>query len=197
MLPEALLYFNPRSREGSDCSLSFPHLISMISIHAPAKGATISVRKSSQHQQISIHAPAKGATIFDCLSDGYDDISIHAPAKGATASFSALAFLSAIISIHAPAKGATNLSVVHDIIRGFQSTLPRRERQKREVYTYKNGGFQSTLPRRERLRSAMSMNIISNFNPRSREGSDVQYIKQNVHYIISIHAPAKGATECI
>ena len=36
-------------------------------------------------QFISIHAPARGATIEDILGDGYDLISIHAPARGATA----------------------------------------------------------------------------------------------------------------
>ena len=36
-----------------------------ISIHAPAKGATILYAKSEPFDLISIHAPAKGATITD------------------------------------------------------------------------------------------------------------------------------------
>ena len=55
---------------------------------------------------ISIHAPAKGATYrVSLMMTGYF-ISIHAPAKGATAACVPRA-VGAIISIHAPAKGAT------------------------------------------------------------------------------------------
>ena len=32
------------------------------------------------------------------------------------------------------------------------------------------------------------------FNPRSREGSDDGTVEKDVEYIISIHAPARGAT---
>ena len=34
--------------------------------------------------QVSIHAPAKGATLFYTLINIYKHVSIHAPAKGAT-----------------------------------------------------------------------------------------------------------------
>ena len=55
--------FNPRSREGSDqhCIHLIPYLIN-ISIHAPAKGATIVKVEFVHDHTISIHAPAKGAT---------------------------------------------------------------------------------------------------------------------------------------
>ena len=79
---------------------------------------------------ISIHAPAKGAT--KKLKDkGYiSDISIHAPAKGATKTLD-LTFASWSISIHAPAKGATGFGFIYVMSKlTFQSTLPRRERQK-------------------------------------------------------------------
>ena len=77
-----------------------------ISIHAPAKGATIDFissyaffgnfnprsREGSDAEyyiyrgqlDISIHAPAKGATLHACTAGGDRAISIHAPAKGAT-----------------------------------------------------------------------------------------------------------------
>ena len=56
------------------------------------------------------------------------------------------------ISIHAPARGATQLYVILSII------IHR---------------FQSTLPRGERQTSGASIQHFWNFNPRSREGSDV------------------------
>ena len=100
------LYFNPRSREGSDfLALDFS-ATTFISIHAPAKGATIPWIYLFFDDFISIHAPAKGATqrTIDLLSEYR--ISIHAPAKGAT--FLKLWKVGGInISIHAPAKGAT------------------------------------------------------------------------------------------
>ena len=102
-------------------------------------------------------------------------ISIHAPAKGATRTTTPPCLL--IISIHAPAKGATSTSTTVYCSFSFQSTLPRRER------------------RVERWRYLL---LAAYFNPRSREGSDVdQLIYVDQILSISIHAPAKGATACI
>ena len=124
---------------------------------------------------ISIHAPAKGATLTpnpalpNCMNfnprsrEGSDALHVYIlPTEG-------------YISIHAPAKGATKYVLLHDIF---------------------HQRFQSTLPRRERLCSPISFHSkLQNFNPRSREGSDVgQVIFINEDLYISIHAPAKGAT---
>ena len=63
------------------------------------------------------------------------------------------------------------------IINGtFQSTLPRRERLRTEHYGIFLLIFQSTLPRRERRK---------------------KYISLLQQYVISIHAPAKGATSTV
>ena len=69
-------------------------------------------------KQISIHAPAKGATMNKQELIGKIKISIHAPAKGATAYEYSL--VQAIkISIHAPAKGATNALPEADVIESY------------------------------------------------------------------------------
>ena len=99
----------------------------MISIHAPAKGATNDDGIPLFGWKISIHAPAKGATLEGWAREGLTDISIHAPAKGAT------------ITTNTP-----NLSKL------FQSTLPRRERLVPVEVLAPHDKFQSTLPRRER-----------------------------------------------
>ena len=84
------------------------------------------------------------------LSSFHPIISIHAPAKGATPC-SPAGRRPVYISIHAPAKGAT----------------PRLRR------ACKHPLFQSTLPRRERPPTGNpSAGKSTNFNPRSREGSD-------------------------
>ena len=54
--------------------------------------------------------------------------------------------------------------------------------------------FQSTLPRRERQRGFRFSQSQNDFNPRSREGSDTTGGVVVGRGIISIHAPAKGAT---
>ena len=76
---------------------------------------------------ISIHAPAKGATLHDSRMVQRSVISIHAPAKGATGGRVRKGVRRGI-SIHAPAKGATCFDGQADGLLKFQSTLPRRER---------------------------------------------------------------------
>ena len=77
---------------------------------------------------ISIHAPAWGAT--DIFADVVDAnrISIHAPAWGATRRHNRIVFCFCI-SIHAPAWGATFSRLSNIRTHAFQSTLPRGERR--------------------------------------------------------------------
>ena len=149
--PWSALYFNPRSREGSDSTDSVHQcLIAYFNPRSREGSDTIEMRPLGTDKRISIHAPARGATMRSSILHCRSVISIHAPARGATArqqinrltgcNFNQRsregsdAFLSCIkypirISIHAPVRGATAI-------------LP------------------PFLP------------YSSNFNPRSREGSD-------------------------
>ena len=71
-LTQKSLDFNPRSREGSDggpCQ-GFPRY-HHISIHAPARGATVALQPLFEWFWISIHAPARGAT--DTQVRAYED----------------------------------------------------------------------------------------------------------------------------
>ena len=77
-------YFNPRSREGSDFRGLQPDHVRVISIHAPVKGATTLCRPDFELFLISIHAPVKGATRRSLREHDRVHISIHAPVKGAT-----------------------------------------------------------------------------------------------------------------
>ena len=80
-------HFYSRPREGGDVVAMLWKYWYWISIHAPAKGATMNLFNLMFHFRISIHAPAKGATrkVIGCTV--IFGISIHAPAKGATAHF--------------------------------------------------------------------------------------------------------------
>ena len=146
-----LCYFNPRSREGSDYFFSASSTFCVISIHAPAKGATEVTPSIATLIAISIHAPAKGATY--------------------------------ILPPELPSSR-------------FQSTLPRRERRSSNISAVK---WSCHFNPRSREGSDEGWNqcideITGDFNPRSREGSDFNIQAAEFPEMISIHAPAKGAT---
>ena len=145
------IYFNPRSREGSDAFVINVFLFTLISIHAPAKGATCSMHtkdrfnnnfnpRSREGSDQTIQKKLKKICKFQSTLPRRERlidhmayqiarfISIHAPAKGATVFATLPSFLTPI-SIHAPAKGATGT-------KKLKATSPK------------------------------------DFNPRSREGSD-------------------------
>ena len=63
----------------------YPDASSVVSIHAPARGATRVLRDIAVNAQaVSIHAPARGATLTDSSARNDAKVSIHAPARGAT-----------------------------------------------------------------------------------------------------------------
>ena len=198
-----LLYHNPNTSDVLKSTL--PHgerlwqigvcrAFSYISIHAPAWGATTFSHVGGFLRDISIHAPARGATGLYPPHLRLHAISIHAPAWGATHAALSV-FPAPVISIHAPVWGATTVTdTLSTYLNTFQSTLPRKERPWVAEGATSDKQFQSTLPRRERPRSGSSHRIPTNFNPRSREGSDQRMEAEIPGNQISIHAPAWGAT---
>ena len=77
-----------------------------ISIHAPAKGATVTAATVLALKEFQSTLPRRERQNRFAVISGADTISIHAPAKGATHS-SDNGDSVTCISIHAPAKGAT------------------------------------------------------------------------------------------
>ena len=231
------LYFNPRSREGSDIDGESVPVITGISIHAPAKGATGKLHplwhrrkfqstlprreRLNQHHwlladlafQSTLPRRERRRTdgsrrprmYFNPRSrEGSDAICTSSciviknfnprSREGSDVSGFAVTVL-LFISIHAPAKGATTALYLLLVRRQFQSTLPRRERLSAVYTALDHLLFQSTLPRRERRYTDYKLCRGYNFNPRSREGSDAFFSNSWLSIQISIHAPAKGATE--
>jgi hypothetical protein len=170
-----ILCFNPRSRRGSDQlpgSLYFnPCMFQSTLPQGERRWCQIWSRAP---QVVSIHAPAGGAT-HTTRNKGwrgkrFNPRSRRGSDTGATADNTAALG----VSIHAPAGGAT-----------WGSSCPL-------------GGspFQSTLPQGERRVSGGIIFQVSGFNPRSRRGSDTQHTHQAAPQpLVSIHAPAGGATE--
>ena len=76
----------------------------------------------------------------------------------------------------------------------FQSTLPRGERRNFFVWLFKSNNFNPRSREGSDRKQLQDMLDVVDFNPRSREGSDDHYDYLFVRLVISIHAPARGAT---
>ena len=76
--------FNSRAREGRDGECYTLDGRKVVSIHAPARGATSNPARPISLASVSIHAPARGATQEGCNARRRSTVSIHAPARGAT-----------------------------------------------------------------------------------------------------------------
>ena len=145
-----------------------------ISIHAPARGATGRQVVVFRREIFQSTLP-RGERPASCTAcSGVRPISIHAPARGATRT-SCRYTHPADISIHAPARGATCLLLGNESRGKFQSTLPRGERQSHPHPARQRRKFQSTLPRGERRNLCGEPLKDGDFNPRSREGSDLPH----------------------
>ena len=137
----------------------------MVSIHAPARGATMKQVRTHIGTRVSIHAPARGAT-FLLFKKGGVNVGFNPRSRTGSDLFTiTMIFLSlgfnprsrtgsddtcaeAIahgirVSIHAPARGATGNSHFYSpSMIQFQSTLPHGERQ-RQVRFQPCGGHVS------------------------------------------------------
>ena len=145
--------FNPRPREGSDNLGPNPiGILIRVSIHAPAKGATLLGLTRLCRRTCFNPRPREGS-----------DHRLIGERAGTVA-----------VSIHAPAKGAT---LEADYIKWcgerFQSTPPRRERPLRCRHRcVKARAFQSTPPRRERpvaARPPLNATLVFQSTPPRRE----------------------------
>ena len=78
------MYFNPRSREGSDRPLAEGSTLHVDFNPRSREGSDVGEQSPTTHRRISIHAPVKGATSLIAVLALRNGISIHAPVKGAT-----------------------------------------------------------------------------------------------------------------
>ena len=124
----------------------------------------------------------------------YPYISIHTPTRGAT-TIRYKSNIRSLISIHAPTRGATHLLPQREISSVFQSTLPRGERHCPESGVPAAVQFQSTLPRGERPGIDHCHDLLQEFQSTLPRGERLIPSVINLsYYLISIHAPTRGAT---
>jgi len=93
-----------------------------------------------------------------------------------------------------PREGATSPPMRLTSFSGFQSTPPRGGRLRQCATRCLRPEFQSTPPRGGRRAAAIAKATEGCFNPRPREGGDEKAVKVTADLIVSIHAPARGAT---
>ena len=148
-------------------------LLARVSIHAPARGATVNLSPPVPPSEVSIHAPARGATDIPAAVVSHREVSIHAPARGATLTGGWLQN-SAKVSIHAPARGATKGWENCFTVERFQFTRPQGARLWMVADLQPWRVFQFTRPQGAR-RTAGPPNAPSSpacFNSRARKGRD-------------------------
>ena len=165
-------YFNPRSREGSDPRSSARSRHCCHFNPRSREGSDLGMHIPFQRRQHFNPRSREGSDLADARTGWPVEISIHAPVKGATCDQTADPD-SFNISIHAPVKGATPAG------RGSPPHPPNFNPRSREGSDNPRGRVQDGRP---------------NFNPRSREGSDMWFGSPATSNTISIHAPVKGAT---
>ena len=164
--------FNSRSREGSDAGDGAPcarrhgfqfalprgerlaavialSAVAVVSIRAPARGATPSRLLTDPMWRVSIRAPARGATARAAVCSVAKPFQFALPRgerprtrprrasppsfqfalpRGERRSHGLLLKFLALVSIRAPARGATRRCVASYTLIGFQFALPRGER---------------------------------------------------------------------
>ena len=209
--------FNPRSRVGSDvCFTEFYHTANYFNPRSRVGSDSGPIANLPTHA-ISIHAPAWGATAVWRIGKLRIKFQSTLP-RGERLTCLKRTNANAGISIHAPAWGATLTQRPLQASNKFQSTLPRGERRG----VLNDGMVDVYFNPRSRVGSdAVSPAELggggADFNPRSRVGSDrasswlpdttipfqstlprgerqLGVSAQQLQAIISIHAPAWGAT---
>ena len=185
--------FNSRARMGRDSFDSGAKEYREVSIHAPAWGATL-IRCNGRRQfPVSIHAPAWGATSDNCSSVGRWRVSIHAPAWGATVR-PRRQHLALGVSIHAPAWGATVRPRRQHLALGVSIHAPAWGATSAGQKKSTNELFQFTRPHGARRVVCVIWPPPGSFNSRARMGRDVVVFCFVADPLVSIHAPAWGAT---
>ncbi|VDA99915.1 Octaprenyl diphosphate synthase / Dimethylallyltransferase / (2E,6E)-farnesyl diphosphate synthase / Geranylgeranyl pyrophosphate synthetase [Olavius algarvensis spirochete endosymbiont] len=76
--------FNPRTREGCDGRAAGPQTRCYVSIHAPARGATVSASRLRSLALFQSTHPRGVRHRSALVVEGRSTVSIHAPARGAT-----------------------------------------------------------------------------------------------------------------
>ena len=129
------------------------------------------------HSVISIHAPTRGATYYRCHHLQPSQFQSTLP-RGERHDRSLRLAASSGISIHAPTRGATIDVLLNSASAQFQSTLPRGERHITGATTCSRLNFNPRSHEGSDNGDFLSFPQSKDFNPRSHEGSDSHIFPQ-------------------
>ena len=123
-------------------------------------------------KKVSIHAPTRGATSAGKLGGSFGWFQSTHP-HGVRLFDLSKSTKKAVVSIHAPTRGATQV----------------------RFYTFRGQKFQSTHPHGVRLPVLLGLPIVSLFQSTHPHGVRLNACQKAIHqFIVSIHAPTRGAT---
>ena len=172
-LSRTVVYFNPRSREGSDAEENAQSGVQLISIHAPAKGATRSARSPTQGRADFNPRSREGSDQDRPLRDrGHGHFNPRSREGSDADRFN----VSHMVSHFNPrsregSDGRLQTSIRKNYL--FQSTLPRRERLNAAVLAPTTTAISIHAPAKGATPYLIWVpTCVYHFNPRSREGSD-------------------------
>ena len=144
---------------------------------------------------VSIHAPARGAT-FSCFIICFIVcVSIHAPARGATRDSQARIDSKNEFQSTRPRGARRKRGVVDAVLDGFQSTRPRGARPIVSYNVFSKSKVSIHAPARGATwkRVSEKRNGLVSIHAPAR-GATFTRITSNYFDVVSIHAPARGAT---
>ena len=123
--------FNPRSREGSDKKYTQMQTYKEVLFQSTLPRGERHFRGCFLYGRsaVSIHAPARGATLDNLYYLLFVPVSIHAPARGATALLFVLSVCKLLFQSTLPRGERLRHQDVERFLFLFQSTLPRGERR--------------------------------------------------------------------
>ena len=210
--------FNPRTRVGCDAGLLSSEQRTLVSIHAPAWGAT---RARPGHCRCPDGFNPRTRVGCDaaraCAVCPRGAVSIHAPAWGATMPGASAVCLWSRFNPRTRVGCDKDEGIKSALERAFQSTHPRGVRHHDKAIQLRIKGFnprtrvgcdfaplprpsackafQSTHPRGVRRDWRRRYSRFLGFNPRTRVGCDAGLLSSEQRTLVSIHAPAWGATQ--
>ncbi len=141
--------FNPRAHTGRDAPVGIVASVYLVSIHAPTRGATVSLRQSPRT----------------------DAVSIHAPTRGATSAFAGCVAVAKFQSTR-PHGARPALDEIDDRIMEFQSTRPHGARLLQTKVLSSMLRFNPRAHTGRDMQEPSYVHSIERFNPRAHTGRD-------------------------
>ena len=210
--------FNPRARAGRDPYAALNAICHALFQPTRPRGARHLYRRVLNGQSIvSTHAPARGATSNVVNLFPRTKVSTHAPARGATTSPRMDRSINHMFQPTRPRGARRNVTITGSSPTVFQPTRPRGARRSdrclcsasRCFNPRARAGrdaenppvmacqfvFQPTRPRGARpAKFTCACARTGSFNPRARAGRDLGNEYASIFLNVSTHAPARGAT---